>query len=355
MNERPDRILLRAALRMHASLSGYHRRLPAVTLPEWSWTECVNLQRKLEMARSRRWNGAEGRLRQRLETTLRCLLTEIDRQSQVLTAAATRPAVAPVSEIVRDLAALDGEFDGFRIDLRERTVTVETEPIVLEDVNLGRFRIRLEWSRCDNLPDYSVLAVDPRYLDGDDAVTHPHVENGYLCEGDGKAAIRVALESGRLFDFFVLVRQILQTYNASSAYVTLSEWDGGSCSDCGGSVSDDEALHCQNCESLLCGECCRGCGTCGEGCCYGCLFRCGDCEQQICRACLNRCPVCRGDYCAECIDAEEPGRCRACRAAEHKPAGEPGPPAGPKAVPAAREPAGAAVPSDGLGQAAVPA
>jgi hypothetical protein len=261
--------------------------------------------------------------------------------------------------MVRDLAALEEEFDGTEIDLRRRAVTVQSVPIVLEGVSLGPFRIRLEWSRYDDLPDYTVIAVDPRYPAGDDAVTHPHVENSQLCEGDGKSAIREALQGGRLLDLFLLVRQILQTYNRSSAYVTLSEWDGRYCSDCGGSVCDDEALHCQNCESLLCGECCLGCSTCCEDFCDGCLARCGDCEQSLCRACLNHCPDCKGVRCAECLTEE--GCCADCRSADEN---DPEPatcrPAAataeaPQAAAAVQSIAHAPVQSNRLGEAPVPA
>jgi hypothetical protein len=67
-------------------------------------------------------------------------------------------------------------------------------------------------------------------------VTHPHVCNGQLCEGDGAAPIKAALGSGRLLDFFVLVGQILETYNDASAHVTLDNWEGRSCNDCGTNV-----------------------------------------------------------------------------------------------------------------------
>jgi len=54
-----------------------------------------------------------------------------------------------------------------------------------------------------------------------------------LCEGEGRGPIQKAIRQGRFYDLFVLINQILQTYNGDSAYVPLSRWEGSSCPDCG--------------------------------------------------------------------------------------------------------------------------
>ncbi len=41
-----------------------------------------------------------------------------------------------------------------------------------------------------------------------------------------------ALTEGRLLDFFMIVRQVLQTYSPDSPYVSLDDWYGRQCSDC---------------------------------------------------------------------------------------------------------------------------
>jgi len=81
---------------------------------------------------------------------------------------------------------------------------------------LGPFRIALYLDSLRELyqrTPYFVTAIDPHPAATDNAVTHPHVSNDVVCEGDGAAAIRAALEIGRFTDFFAMVRCILTTYN----------------------------------------------------------------------------------------------------------------------------------------------
>jgi len=110
-----------------------------------------------------------------------------------------------------------------------------TEPITLEDVYLGPFRIQLELNKDIRLSSvealselyqggaYHVIALEPNLAATDASVNHPHVSNERLCEGDGYAPIRAALEQGRLCDFFTLVRSILNTYSPDSPYVRLDD------------------------------------------------------------------------------------------------------------------------------------
>ena len=54
-----------------------------------------------------------------------------------------------------------------------------------------------------------------------------------LCEGEGRLPVLRALEQGRLLDFFLLVRNVLSTYNPDGAHLPLSRWRGAPCTDCG--------------------------------------------------------------------------------------------------------------------------
>ena len=84
-------------------------------------------------------------------------------------------------------------------------------------MNLGPFEIRLDWGSLSDPNPYSVVALDPNSAASNDEVTHPHVKDEHLCEGEGHSAIRAALAECRLLDFFMLVSQVLHTYGQGSA------------------------------------------------------------------------------------------------------------------------------------------
>src|SRR5262249_49503777 len=149
--------------------------------------------------------------------------------------------VASAADIFADLMALDCEFEMVELNLQARYVAVLTPPIVLEDVYLGPFRIVLHWEQIGKPHAYDVIAVEPNCAEGQEDVTHPHVRDKLLCEGDGAMSIKAALTAGRVYDFFVLIRQVLGTYNPESAHVSLDNWIGRiSCAGCGCPVSDEE-------------------------------------------------------------------------------------------------------------------
>jgi hypothetical protein len=139
---------------------------------------------------------------------------------------------------------------------------------------------------------------------------HPHVQGNQLCEGDGRAPIRQALAEGRLFDFFLLVRQVLQTYNAGSAYVCLTEWHGIECRDCGRLMTEDERDHCTECGAEVCYDCSILCRDCDRSFCSDCAPRCPGCEETFCASCRSRCAGCGDLFCEECLTDD---RCSSCR------------------------------------------
>jgi hypothetical protein len=132
-----------------------------------------------------------------------------------------------LSALVSELDALEQEFGNTEFDTSDNTIYVITDSITLEDIYLGPFKIQLELNKLSelyqNVP-YHVIALEPNPAATDDNVTHPHVNNEILCEGDGCVAIRAALEEGRICDFFTMVRSILNTYNPDSPYVALNNW-----------------------------------------------------------------------------------------------------------------------------------
>ncbi|MCA9067760.1 MAG: hypothetical protein KDA84_02485, partial [Planctomycetaceae bacterium] len=128
-------------------------------------------------------------------------------------------------ELHAELLGLYDEFPNAELNLRQKMISVITDSITLEEVYLGPFSIELDIAGASGL-SYSVIATDANPAGNDEDVTHPHVRDNTLCEGEGTLPIRRAIEEGRLVDFFQVVDQILNTYNGGSAYVALDEWQG---------------------------------------------------------------------------------------------------------------------------------
>lgn len=56
-----------------------------------------------------------------------------------------------LSALVAELDALEDEFGGIEFDASENTISVVTEPIILEDIYLGPFKIQLELKKLSEL------------------------------------------------------------------------------------------------------------------------------------------------------------------------------------------------------------
>jgi hypothetical protein len=277
------------------------RTAPPVTLPVAEWEYLCNKMRRVQLAKTRRLWLAAVKLKEESVSSLQRLRDEMTAVLAADVDARSKQTPPSASEIYQDLASLREEFDEVSWSLRERTLSATTEPIVLEDMYLGAFQIELHWA---NLPDdsaYSVIAVDPKPAASNDSVTHPHVEDGVLCAGDGRVPIRRALAEGRLADFFLIVANILRTYNVDSAYVTLGAWDGRPCVDCGSHLADDEGVSCSRCASLVCDDCCVFCSGCLSSYCSECTTGCSACDARYCIDCLCECPSCKRLVCRNCL------------------------------------------------------
>lgn len=259
------------------------------------------LMRRIEIAQHRGWHAAAGQLTANL-------IREADYGYQRLAEFArllrrTPPRDLPTeSEIFREIMAVHGEFSEVEIDLEGGELIVTTDPIVLEDTPLGPFQIRLNVNRLDGRQPYRVVALDPNPAAANEAVTHPHIQDEHLCEGEGKVAIESALNAGRLLDFFLIVTRLLGTYARGSAYIELDDWDGIRCQDCGSLTFEDDRCHCERCDSDLCGECCLSCQGCQRGLCSECMTTCSRCGENYCRACLTACRACHEKCCENCLE-----------------------------------------------------
>ena len=301
---------LRAAVAIHEQMVEDKRHDVSLYLPEYSWYRVQRLQRQIELARQHHWRRAVAHLTEDLASTLGDCRLEVESALRALQSRPTKRPVSSASDIYRDILALSDEFEDVKIDMDAHELSVTTDCIELEHVTLGDFRIRLDWQLIDNSAQpYRIVALDPNPAATRSDVTHPHIQDEQLCEGEGRAAIRAALAGCRLHDFFMLVSQLLHTYGRGSGYVELDNWDGASCADCGDSMSHDDAYGCQRCGSEVCDDCRQLCGTCEESFCSGCLDRCSKCDIKFCSSCLAKCPVCGKEFCEDC---REDDLCHSC-------------------------------------------
>ena len=304
-----NKTALRAAVLIHEQLAGLQGQNVPICLPTYYWASAEKLQRGIDLALQRGWHQAAKRLTEDLAGTLEGCRRELESALRAIQSHSVERRGCSASDIYRDILALENEFDEVDIELAEHKLSVTTDRIVLEDLNFGAFEIRLDWRRLGSSPAYRVVALDPHRAAKSDNVTHPHVQDQQLCEGEGRAAVRAALAESRLYDFFLLISQLLHTYGRGSAYVELDNWDGVPCDDCGESVDEDERHYCQRCESTLCGSCSVSCRGCGESYCSNCLSKCAACGCEHCSSCLTTCRVCRKQFCEDCCEA---GLCQRC-------------------------------------------
>ena len=361
MNHR-RRNLLRLAVDIHGRLT---QHAPSVVAPRWptdAWQRCQDLIQQMERAQLHGWLLAADRLRQELAFALALLRGRLTEASECLQPACEdRRPVSP-RDLYEDIVALEDEFEEVTWNRSAKTLSVITDPIELEQIDLGRFEICLDWSKLTVGSPYRVIAREPQPAASDQSVTHPHVSDEHVCEGDAQVPLRLALMEGRLTDFFLIVASLLNTSNASSPYVALSDWHGVACSDCDTNIDEDERSSCKQCGSSMCGDCNRTCIDCDHTFCSGCIVTCVGCQEDYCSSCLGSCRQCDAQVCPYCRDKQE--RCETCHdASENKNQGDPDDEKQEKrqeeqptaATAALSRPADPALQPDRLGQVAVPA
>ncbi|HKQ50411.1 MAG TPA: hypothetical protein VJZ71_20220 [Phycisphaerae bacterium] len=260
------------------------------------------LRLRLMTCLERGWQAAARDVRRELDYTL----GDIDRATTQCDQLLRRnESTAPTPRFVFDeLRQLHDEFDEIKFDAEHAMLSVTTEPITLEGIRLGRFEIRLELgghSDADPASFLRIVALEPNPASCDSTVTHPHVRDERICLGEAAAPIQQALADGRVCDLFILVRSVLQTYNADSPFISLAKWDGRPCHDCGYSMDDEESYWCEGCEHDFCDQCVSCCRSCDQSYCKNCLRDCAICGNAHCEACLRRCRACEESVCAECL------------------------------------------------------
>lgn len=302
-----NRRLSRIAVRLQVAIENAETGSRLYVMPSSTWSDAETSLRRWKTARDRDWLQAA-------EWERVALLGELDlieRQLRHMTADLKnerQPIVPSLRLLMEELAATEMEFG--QLVWEEGEVGVTTDPITLDDIELGPFQIRLQLNRIGTDSPYRIRALEPNPAASCIETTHPHVSGERLCAGEGRGAITASLAEGRLFDFFTVVNRILHTYAVGSAYVELDQWDGVSCHDCDSSIDEEDACACNCCEERICGDCLCSCNGCGDGYCSGCLDRCYRCEEPTCASCLARCEDCRRHICPSC---REDDLCETCR------------------------------------------
>lgn len=263
----------------------------------------ASIGRKLGHCESRGWYAAGQAVLAQvgiLERDIPFHIQEVNRAVQDC-----KVKIPTVAEIYKDLLQVEQEFGQLRYYPSCRILAATTDSIQLEGVLLGDFEIQLIIPGLAEMRYHSVhrvVALDPHPACSNDAVTHPHVCDDQLCPGEAGSAIHTALVNGRICDFFLLVRSVLQHYNPDSPYVALGVWNGITCHECGDVTDQEDVLACTWCDHLFCYECASCCQSCEETVCLSCLDRCEACEDSVCRNCLTQCPDCERTICRVCED-----------------------------------------------------
>jgi hypothetical protein len=279
------------------------------------------LQGRLQRCTDHSFHLAREKILEELRWATGDLLNELSHFNDLLR---QRPATLPgYREVWNDLKQLEVEFGSMQQegwDLR-----VQTDPITLEDIELGAFQITLRLDCLHHRDLGSVLrakAMEPNPASSDESITHPHVSGESICTGEATAPIHSALRQGRLCDVFLLVRSVLETYNSGSPYVSLEDWFGSRCSDCGDRVSADDRYSCSRCGDELCPNCAVLCAECDSAYCADHIRSCPGCERSLCSDCLSTCRACGRRFCLDCLSDEECPDCVQAKEKSHEEASE---------------------------------
>jgi len=267
-----------------------------------SLDELHSIQQRLIICSQRGWHAAARSVQAqtlRIVTHLPAMANEL--KWSLESSVAESPSLG---EVCDELRQLDEEFGSLRHNGEGGFISVTTDAIELEGIYLGEFQLRLNIENISQakLPSaLAVVAIDPHPAASNRHVTHPHVSDEQLCSGDGRTAMQAALAGGRLCDFFMLARGVLENYNPDSPFVPLADWEGIICSDCGYSMSEDAVHCCTACGRDFCDECMSFCRRCDESVCQSCIEDCPACEESCCPECMTDCPTCGRRVCKVCL------------------------------------------------------
>lgn len=278
-------------------------------LPTSYWPEFLKKGHLSNLTHARSWHAAKSEADADYDRFLTQFIGKLQDLKRQLQERERPSAIVSPTELHRDIEALYDEFSEVDYDFKTHQLKVVTDPIVMEGIDLGPFQIVLNWKYLGQRHCYRVIANDPQPAHSNRDQVHPHLNNETLCEGDGALPIRLALEQGRLLDFFMVVRQVLTTFNPDSAYLSLDRWHGSPCQSCSTLVDDEDFYSCCMCHEGACRDCSDACYNCSESCCRSCLMDCPHCDSSYCSNCMSACTVCCENACASCLTHGECPNC----------------------------------------------
>jgi hypothetical protein len=141
------RLEVRAAARIREHLTRQADRVNLDVLPVRQWEELQKSAGQLRLIQARGWLVAGEFVKRDLSYAVQRLLHELQTFHTQLAWPRQRTPAAAAAEILADLQELAEEFEEAEIDLQAAKITVRTEPIALEDFNLGAFRVVLSWNQ----------------------------------------------------------------------------------------------------------------------------------------------------------------------------------------------------------------
>lgn len=247
-----------------------------------------SLWRQLQCSQAKNWQCSQTLL-QRLSGQLFDLRNCCDNLVHPIAEALRSPRVL-IGSVYEELVAAEEQFAEFSIEPRSGIVSIVSDPVELEGVTLGSFRIEIDINGIPTrqiLSSVKTIALDPNPASNDDSVTHPHVRDQVPCLGDASLPVRNALREGRLCDAFQLISVMLSSYNQGSAYMALEDWSGQICSECARSSSSDDTASCDRCGCSLCSRCSTSCDRCGSCFCSSHLYAFNE-EESLCRRCHDQ-------------------------------------------------------------------
>jgi len=313
-----DRDLWRLAGRLANQIARFYGASSPVVLEQALWFRAQRMLSQLNGLSGRNWTAAEQHVRRQFLTTVKRLYDGLGRIIREMPAGGQIPEPPGQRQIYEDLLACRDEFDNFELDLRNQTLSVTTSEITLEGISFGRFQIRADLRSLVSGASYQVIAKTPNRPSTRSDITHPHVMDDGLCEGDAAGPLACAMRTGRLCDFFEIIQQTLRTYNAESAYASISAWnDEIQCHACGDTVPEYDSRYCDHCAADVCEDCGESCPHCGEAACGACLESCPACEESSCPSCLQCCWRCGNRRCPDCLIE---AHCEKCHAIAFPPA-----------------------------------